>query len=81
MNWTYVMERWCGLLVPAVKSRVSPYKSITRRQFAIAQENTILARYNLYDTIRGPSIDPDDPRLHEEIYDEGIYLIQFQRWT
>ncbi|KAF8325832.1 uncharacterized protein EI90DRAFT_2931073 [Cantharellus anzutake] len=45
MNWTFVMERWCGRLLPAVKSRVYPYKSLTRRQVAICKGLTLL-HYN-----------------------------------
>src|SRR5260370_31291049 len=61
MNWLFVMEHWCGQLVPAIKSRVYPYKSLTRQQHAIAQENSILTQYNLFDIVHGPTIDPDDP--------------------
>jgi len=74
MNWSFVMEHWCGQLVPAIKSRVYPYKSLTRQQHAIAQENSILAQYNLFNIVHGPMIDPDEPRHREEILDEGMYL-------
>jgi hypothetical protein len=59
-NWSFVMECWCGRLLPAIKSHVYPYKSLTRQQLAIAQENLILAQYNLFDAVHGPVIDPDD---------------------
>ena len=72
------MERWCGQLLPAVKSRRYPYKSLARRQLAIAQENSILAQYNLFDIIHGEPMDPDDPRRGEEILDEGTSQRRFR---
>jgi len=72
MNWSFVMERWCGQLLPAIKSKIYPYKSLAKRQLAISQENSILAQFNLFDVIYGEPIDPDDPRRGEEILDEGI---------
>ena len=50
-----------------------PYKSLTRQQLAIAQENSILAQYNLFDAVHGPAIDPDDPQHREEVLSDGMY--------
>ncbi len=68
-----MMEQWCSHLLPAIKSCLYPYKSLSRRHLAIAQENSILAQYNLFDVIRGLTIDPDEPRLREEVLSEGMY--------
>ena len=67
------MEHWCGQLLPAIKSCVYPYKSLTRQQLAIAQENLILVQYNLFDAVHGPAIDPDDPQHREEVLSDGMY--------
>ncbi|KAF9515818.1 hypothetical protein BS47DRAFT_1391321 [Hydnum rufescens UP504] len=44
MNWSFVMEHWCGSLLPAVKSCVNPYITLARRQLHLAQLDQILAR-------------------------------------
>lgn len=41
------MERWCGSLLPAIKSRVRPFVSLSLRQLHLAQLNIIQARHNL----------------------------------
>lgn len=46
-NWTFIMERWCGALLPAIKSRVRPFVSLSLRQLHLAQLNVIKARYKL----------------------------------
>src|SRR5260370_26322248 len=74
MNWSFMMEHWCGQLSPAIKLHVYPYKSLTCQQLSIMQENSILAQYNLFDIICGLMIDPDDPQCREEILKEGMYI-------
>ena len=51
----------CGHLLPAIKSHLYPYKSLSCHHLAIVQENSILAQYNLFDVIHGLTIDPDEP--------------------
>lgn len=46
-NWSFVMERWCGALLPAIKSRVRPFVSLSLQQLHLAQLNIIQSRYNL----------------------------------
>ena len=74
MNWSFVMEHWYSQLVPAIKLHVYPYKLLTCQQHAIAQKNSILMQYNLFNIIHGPMIDPDEPQHREENLDEGMYL-------
>src|SRR5258708_8601890 len=37
MNWTFVMECWCGLLLPAIKSQKKPFICLAFRQYQAAQ--------------------------------------------
>jgi len=45
------MERWCGSLLPAIKSKVKPFVSLALRQLHLAQLNAIEARYDLGDSL------------------------------
>lgn len=46
-NWSFLVERWCGSLAPAIKSKVKPFVCLAMRQLHLAQLNIIQARYNL----------------------------------
>ena len=37
MNWTFVMEHWCGSLLPVIKSRKKPFTSLALQQYQTAQ--------------------------------------------
>ncbi|KAF8304896.1 hypothetical protein DL93DRAFT_2035347, partial [Clavulina sp. PMI_390] len=41
-NWSWVMERNCGAIAPAIKSRYHPYTSLRLRILHLAQLNTVL---------------------------------------
>lgn len=45
--WAFPTERFCGSLLPAVKSRKHPYTSLAHRAHDIAQLNQIKLIYNL----------------------------------
>jgi hypothetical protein len=45
--WAYPMERFCGSLLPAIKSRRYPWASIDRRILELAQLFQIKAIYSL----------------------------------
>ena len=66
------MERWCGSLLPAVKSRVNPYVTLSRRQLHLAQLSQILVRYNLYEEVgyQGHSRPSIAPTSCETVYEE-----------
>lgn len=49
--WEFVMERFCGSLLPAVKSRKHPYTSLARRVRDIAQLSQIKLIYGLFDAL------------------------------
>ena len=51
-NWSFVMERYCGLLVPAVKSQKHPFTALSLRQLHITRLNDIRNRYNLHEVLR-----------------------------
>lgn len=70
-NWTFVMERWCGTLVAAVKSRVKPFVLIALQMLHQAQLSVIQARYNLSAVL---SLSPPSEMLQEVCYDECEYL-------
>jgi len=66
--WAFPMERYCGALQPAIKSRRYPYPSIDAHVVASAQLTQVKLRFNLEDklslrppkndTIRGAFIHP-----------------------
>src|SRR5260370_35652578 len=60
-NWSFIMERWCGSLKPAIQSQVSLYTSLAQQQLNIAQEMVILSCYGLSEMINGPVINVDEP--------------------
>lgn len=45
--WAFAMERFCGSLLPAVKSRKHPYSSLAHRVRDIAQLNQLKFVFNL----------------------------------
>ncbi|KAJ7774069.1 hypothetical protein B0H16DRAFT_1713902 [Mycena metata] len=49
--WAFVMERFCGSLVPAVKSRKFPFASLAHRLRDVAQLNQIKLLYGLTDEL------------------------------
>ena len=69
-NWSFVMERYCGLLVPAVKSRKHPFTALSLRQLHITRLNDIRNRYNLHEVLQDL---PADNVLssHELVYRES----------
>ena len=46
-TWTFVMERYAGSLLPAVKSRLNPYGSLAQRVKRLAQLQHIKILYDL----------------------------------
>src|SRR5258708_22153793 len=48
-NWMFVMEWWCGSLLPAIKSWKEPFMSLTLWQYQAAQLFEIVNRFNLTD--------------------------------
>lgn len=45
--WAFVMERFCGSLLPAVKSRKHPYSILAHRIRDVAQLNQLKVVYHL----------------------------------
>lgn len=51
-TWAFPMERYCGFLTPAVKSRRFPYPSIDRYVKEIAQLTQVKLMHRLFDSLR-----------------------------
>jgi hypothetical protein len=49
--WAYVMERFCGSLLPAINSRKYPYRCIDRRMLELSQLRQLKYIYNLSDEL------------------------------
>src|SRR5260370_25731911 len=49
MNWTFVMERWCGSLLPEIKSWKKPFIYPAFQQYQTAQYLEIMNPYKLLD--------------------------------
>lgn len=50
-SWTFVMERYCGILQLSVKSKLHPWGSLTQRCLRVEQLRQLKARYNLWDKL------------------------------
>lgn len=50
-SWEFPMERFCGTLLPAVKSRRFPYASLSNYATELAQMKQISLIYNLEDVL------------------------------
>jgi hypothetical protein len=46
-TWTFVMERYCGSLLPAVKSKLNPYSALAAHATRMAQLNILGTLYRL----------------------------------
>ena len=75
VNWWFVMERFCGLLLPAIKSKRKPYASLNKRVLQVSQLAHITACYQLSNILSFDKV----PRLlstHEEVlYDCKCFLL------
>jgi hypothetical protein len=73
-NWSFVMERYCGVLVPAVKSRKYPFTALSLRQLHITRLNDIKNRYNLHEALQ--DLPPGDgPSSHELVHRESDCML------
>src|SRR5258708_17002992 len=76
MNWTFMMECWCGSLLPAIKSQKKPFICLAFQQYQAAQYLEIMNRYNLLDLM--PMIINDNlPLQHEKLFQlsEGMCIL------
>lgn len=64
--WAFVMERFCGSLVPAVKSRKYPFTSLAHRIRDVAQLSQIKLLYGLTAEL--------DLSAGKEMVDTGLVL-------
>ncbi|KAF8325103.1 uncharacterized protein EI90DRAFT_2933090 [Cantharellus anzutake] len=73
-NWTFVMERWCQHLLPAVKSHKRPFVSLAMRQYHLALFNEIQTRYELFEALQ---LTPSKKELshYEVVYKEYPHSI------
>src|SRR5258708_19439441 len=67
MNWTFMMERWCGSLLPAIKSWKKPFICLGFQQYQAAQYLEIANQYNLLD-LMPTIINNDPPSQHERFF-------------
>ena len=66
VNWSFVMERFCGLLLPAIKSKRKPYACLNKRLLQVSQLAQITARYQLSNVL-GIDKAPQTLSTHEEV--------------
>ena len=85
--WCFVMERFCGSLLPSIKSRSNPYPSITKRMMESVQVAQIKKLYPDLKSIlerqsrKGQSDDSEDQEpttAHETVYPECESSIRFR---
>jgi hypothetical protein len=57
--WAFPMERYCGSLVPAIRSRRFPFPSIDRYVTEVAQLTQIKMNHHLHETLalQAPKLD------------------------
>ena len=84
--WCFVMERFCGSLLPSIKSRSNPYPSMTKRMIEGTQMSQIKKLYpDLKGVLEQPSrgfqhegVDEQEPiTTHETVYPECEFSIHF----
>ncbi|KAI0669694.1 hypothetical protein C8Q78DRAFT_1193260 [Trametes maxima] len=72
-SWAFPMERFCGRLQPAIKSRLHPWSSIDRRILALIQITQVKLKYRLHDELNLRRIVSDDLVQRGE-YQDPDYL-------
>ncbi|CDO71844.1 hypothetical protein BN946_scf184939.g68 [Trametes cinnabarina] len=67
-TWAFPMERFCGTLQPAIKSRRHPWSSINNRILALSRLNQVKLKYGLHEelSLRPPA---DENVRHGELHD------------
>lgn len=50
-SWAFVMERHCGNLLPAIKSRLNPYGSLDHQNKRLSQLNHLVIQFDLQDKL------------------------------
>jgi hypothetical protein len=68
MNWSFIMERWCGSLLPAVKSRRLPYVTLALRQHQMAMLHDVVLRYELDDVLQLSKPEEDKLSKGERVF-------------
>lgn len=69
-SWAFVMERYCGVIGQAIKSKLHPWGSLTMRALRVEQLKQLKARYNLWDELSLFKLQGRVTR-REHIYPEG----------
>src|SRR5258706_12641436 len=67
MNWTFVMEHWCGLLLPAIKLQKKPFICLVFPQYQAVQYLEITNQNNLLDLML-TIINDNLPSQHEKLF-------------
>src|SRR5258705_10819016 len=67
MNWMFMTEHWCGLLLPAIKLWKKPFICLAFRQYQAVQYLEIMNQYNLLDLML-MIINNDLPSQHERLF-------------
>jgi len=82
--WCFVMERYCGSLLPSIKSRSNPYPSMTKRMLEGIQMSQIRKLYPALQsalerpskTLQSEGLEEREPiTMHETIYPECEFCI------
>jgi hypothetical protein len=67
--WCFVMERLCGILLRAVKSKLNPWGALAQRAKRISQIQLLNIQYSLWDVLRPFQPLKDDLKRGERCYD------------
>ena len=79
MNWTFVMECWCGLLLPVIKSCKRPFTSLALQQYQVAQYFEVINWHNLLD-LMPTLIDNNVPSAKLCLVNRGFKVDQMSFW-
>ncbi|KAF8323619.1 uncharacterized protein EI90DRAFT_2935459 [Cantharellus anzutake] len=66
-NWTFIMEHWCGSLLPSIKSQKQPFICLTLRQYHTAQLFEVVNHYNVTQ-LMPLRHDMNVPSWHEKLF-------------
>lgn len=78
-SWAFVMERFCGYLLPAVQSRIRPYRCLDNHIQRRAQLSIVSLKHDIQIRRRGPHVCLTNAGVEisraETVYDECKYTV------
>jgi hypothetical protein len=68
VTWTFYLERFCGILKMALRSRSQPWSNLSKRNLHVAYLNQISIKYQLDKDLSATDYRGDELRRNEVKY-------------